>query len=42
MFGYILANPKLMTEEEFHRYRAAYCGLCRTLDGGTGSLHGCR
>ena len=38
MFGYILANPKLMTEEEFHRYRAAYCGLCRTLGRRHGQL----
>lgn len=36
MFGYILADPNCMTEEEYRRYRAAYCGLCRTL----GSRHG--
>lgn len=36
MFGYILADPNYMTEEEYRRYRAAYCGLCRTL----GQRHG--
>lgn len=36
MFGYILANPNCMTDEEYRRYRAAYCGLCRTL----GTRHG--
>lgn len=36
MFGYVSANPKLMTEEELFRYRSAYCGLCRCL----GKRHG--
>ena len=36
MFGYILADPQHMTDEEYLRYRGAYCGLCRTL----GSRHG--
>jgi len=36
MFGYILANPNCMTEEEYQRYRSAYCGLCRVL----GKRHG--
>lgn len=36
MFGYVLADPRRMTEEEYLRYRAAYCGLCRTL----GTRHG--
>lgn len=31
MFGYVSANPKLMTAEELQRYRSAYCGLCRCL-----------
>lgn len=31
MFGYITINPKTLTEEEQKRYRACYCGLCRTL-----------
>ena len=36
LFGYVSANPKLMTEEELLRYRSAYCGLCRCL----GQRHG--
>lgn len=36
MFGYILADPQHLTDEEYLRYRGAYCGLCRTL----GSRHG--
>lgn len=36
MFGYVSANPKLMTDEELQRYRSAYCGLCRCL----GKRHG--
>ena len=31
LFGYVSANPKLMTEQETQRYRGAYCGLCRCL-----------
>lgn len=36
MFGYVSANPKLMTDAELLRYRSAYCGLCRCL----GKRHG--
>ena len=36
MFGFIQANMCELTPEEQARYRAAYCGLCRTL----GSRHG--
>lgn len=36
MFGYIRANIDDMTPEEKCRYRAVYCGLCRTL----GHRHG--
>lgn len=36
MFGYVAANPKMMTEEQAVRYRSAYCGLCRVL----GKRHG--
>ena len=36
MFGYILADPHHMSDEAYLRYRAAYCGLCRTL----GQRHG--
>jgi len=36
MFGYVQANLSDLSEEEKRRYRAAYCGLCRTL----GQQHG--
>ena len=36
LFGYVSANPKMMTEQELQRYRSAYCGLCRCL----GKRHG--
>lgn len=36
MFGYVRANLADMTEQEQKRYRAVYCGLCRTL----GRRHG--
>lgn len=36
MFGYIRATVEDLTEEEKSRYRAVYCGLCRTL----GQRHG--
>lgn len=31
MFGYIVANRAALSEEEIRRYRACYCGLCRSL-----------
>lgn len=31
MFGYVIADREIMTEEQVGRYRAYYCGLCRTL-----------
>ena len=31
MFGYIVANPKSLSEEGQQRLRSFYCGLCRTL-----------
>ena len=31
MFGYIIANSEILTEEDKQRYKAVYCGLCRTL-----------
>lgn len=31
MFGYVAANPQMMTESETNRYRGLYCGLCRCL-----------
>lgn len=31
MFGYIIANNEIMSEDDKQRYKAVYCGLCRTL-----------
>jgi len=31
MFGNILPDPSCLSEEQNRRYRAGYCGLCRTL-----------
>lgn len=31
MFGYLTAQIELLTEEQLARYRACYCGLCRSL-----------
>ncbi len=31
MFGYLTASEKLLEEAELKRYKAAYCGLCRSI-----------
>ena len=31
MFGYIITNPSSLPKERQERFRAVYCGLCRTL-----------
>ena len=31
MFGYLVASTGELTEEQFERYRACYCGLCRAI-----------
>ncbi|MEG0035934.1 MAG: DUF5685 family protein [Oscillospiraceae bacterium] len=31
MFGYIVANNEILSEDEKKRYKACYCGLCRAL-----------
>ncbi len=31
MFGYLVASAAELTEEQFARYRACYCGLCRAI-----------
>ncbi len=31
MFGYVIANAKLMSKAEKERYQACYCGLCASL-----------
>ena len=38
MFGYLAAQPGLLTEEQSARYRACYCGLCRALKQRHGEL----
>lgn len=40
MFGYLVAAPELMTETQLGRYRAAYCGLCRSLRARHGQISG--
>lgn len=40
MFGYLVAKPELMTEPQLDRYRAAYCGLCRSLRQRHGQISG--
>ena len=36
MFGFVVANPEKLNEEQQARYRSVYCGLCRAL----GTEHG--
>ena len=38
MFGYIAPDLSALTEEQKHTYRAAYCGLCRSLKSHGGQL----
>ena len=38
MFGYLVAAPGELTEAELARYRACYCGLCRSIRQRHGQL----
>lgn len=38
MFGYLTAATGLLTPEELARYKASYCGLCRSLQERHGNL----
>ncbi len=38
MFGYVITNIKTLSEEERTRFRALYCGMCRTLKRRYGNL----
>lgn len=38
VFGYILANCKTLSEDEQKRFRALYCGMCKTLKARYGNL----
>lgn len=40
MFGYVVADRGSLSEEEFARYRAAYCGLCAAIRRRHGTLRG--
>ena len=31
MFGFVVANPEKLSEEQMKRYKGIYCGLCRAL-----------
>ena len=32
MFGYLVAATKVLEEQDLARYKAVYCGLCRSLE----------
>ncbi len=38
MFGYVIAHKETLSEQEQLRYRACYCGLCRSLKERHGAL----
>ena len=38
MFGYVIANMDTLSQGARERYRAVYCGLCRTLGRQHGQL----
>ena len=38
MFGYLTAFPEYLSEAQQERYRACYCGLCRSLKNRHGSI----
>lgn len=38
MFGYLTAQTELLTPEQLARYKACYCGLCRSLKDRHGQL----
>ena len=38
MFGYLVASASALTEDELKRYKATYCGLCRSLKDCHGQL----
>jgi hypothetical protein len=38
MFGYIVANSEILSETDKARYKACYCGLCRSLKKRHGQL----
>lgn len=38
MYGYVSINRETLSKEDYARFRAAYCGLCRTLSARFGQL----
>lgn len=38
MFGYVLTNCKTLTDEQRSRFRAMYCGMCKTLKQRYGNI----
>jgi len=38
MFGYVITNCKTLSEDERARFRAFYCGMCKTLHARYGNL----
>lgn len=38
MFGYVITNCKTLSDEQRDRFRAMYCGLCRTLKRRYGNI----
>lgn len=38
MFGYVVANSKILSDEEKKRYKSVYCGLCRALKERHGNM----
>lgn len=38
MFGYVIANCKTLSEADRARFKAMYCGMCKTLHGRYGNL----
>ena len=38
MFGYLIASASTLSEDELNRYKACYCGLCRSLKARHGQL----
>lgn len=38
MFGYIVANSKILSDDQQQRYKSVYCGLCRALKERHGAM----
>lgn len=38
MFGFVMADPRELTQEELLRYRSHYCGICRAIGKSCGEV----